>query len=81
MAVTWSTNPAFQFLRSVEKQHLETGLSDHLRIFQGHFVFQRDAMGYFHGPPQGRPVAKGSVQGQCPPKFSISPKLLCPKNM
>ena len=24
------------------------GLPDHLKLFQGHFVFQRDTVGYFH---------------------------------
>jgi len=28
-------------------------LPDHLKFFQGHFVFQRDRVGYFHGRPQG----------------------------
>jgi len=28
------------------------GLPDHLKFFQGHFVFQRDTVGYFTGRPQ-----------------------------
>jgi len=28
------------------------GLPGHLKFFQGHFVFQRDTVGYFHGRPR-----------------------------
>jgi len=29
------------------------GLPDHLKLFQGHFVFQRDAVSYFRERLQG----------------------------
>jgi len=31
---------------------MKLGLPDHLKFFQGHFVFQRDTVGYFHERPQ-----------------------------
>ena len=33
--------------------YLLLGLPDHLNVFQRHFVFQRETVGYFHGRPQG----------------------------
>jgi len=44
-------------------------LPDHLKFFQGHFVSQRDTVGYFHVRPQERPVATGGIRGQCSPNF------------
>jgi len=33
--------------------HVIVGLPDHLKLFQGHFAFQADTVGYFDGRLQG----------------------------
>jgi len=56
---------------AIYKQDFSLGLPDNLKFFQGHFVSQRDTVGYFHGHPQERPVATWGIRGQCSSKFSI----------
>jgi len=56
------------------KRLIKVGLPDHLKFFQGHFVSQRDTVGYFHGRPQERPAASGGIQGQYSTNF-LSPQI------
>jgi len=58
---------------------IKLGFQDYLKFFQGHFVFQRDTVGYFHGRPHGRPVARGAFGGNATPTF-IPPNFCVLKN-
>jgi len=49
------------------------GLPDHWKFFQGQFVFQRVTVSYFHGLPQGKPIATGVA-------FVSDPHFLCPQS-
>jgi len=52
------------------------GLPDHWKFFQGQCVFQRNRVSYFHGLPQGKPLAKGGVLGGNVHQLFCAPQIL-----